>query len=53
MYIVMGQTESRVFEKYSWAMTEAQADRMVWVLNLAYRQSGVPIRFYMTQILDV
>lgn len=53
MYIVMGQTESRVFEKCTWAMTEAQADRMVWLLNLAYRQSGVAIRFYMTQVLDV
>jgi hypothetical protein len=53
MFIVMGQTETRVFEKYPWAMTEAQADKMVWLLNIAHKQAGVPIHFYMTQVLDI
>ena len=53
MFIVMGQTETRVFEKCPWAMTKVVAADMVRRLNIVHRRAGLPIHFYMTQVLDV
>lgn len=52
MWIVMGQTEERVFEKsapmYGW-----RAAKYCYALNADYKKANVAIRYYITPVLDV
>lgn len=52
MWIVMGQTEERVFEKsqpmYGW-----RAAQYCYALNCGYAKANVNIRYYLTPVLDV
>ena len=52
LWIVMGQTEERVFEK-SIPLTGDTAMLYCYKLNHAYIKARVAIRYYITPVLDV
>lgn len=53
LYILMGYTEARVFEKHSKPLTYKEASNLCWKLNQRYKQVGLAMRFYITPILDL
>lgn len=52
LWIVMGKTEERVFEK-SIPLTGATAMLYCYRLNHAYIKAEVDIRYYITPVLDL
>ena len=53
LYIVMGKTTERIFEKYPIQLPKEKAEEVVAKLNRSYWRASVPITFYITPILDL
>lgn len=53
LFIVMGATSKRVFDKYPDPMSYETATRLAGKHSMAMINAGLSIRFYITPVLDV